>query len=188
MYSTILCKSHRAYLTVLAVFLFFLTACDPLPEADFYELKGIVSAPVHSMTPPHGWQSVKTSTSLSWLPLEDTQPQEFDIEFSAYSGVYTFWLLSQARNSESDNLLCRVANSAGDLSGGCRASVLAVVSRDWMSREFTTGDLITVHLPDRGVYRLFLIADEFDQIIVDKLHLTRNNEHPPFRFGYPLTT
>src|SRR5690625_3101467 len=114
MYSTILCKSHRAYLTVLAVFLFFLTACDPLPEADFYELKGIVSAPVHSMTPPHGWQSVKTSTSLSWLPLEDTQPQEIDVEVRPDSGVYTSGLVSRARNSESDSLRGRVENSAGD--------------------------------------------------------------------------
>src|SRR5690625_6290196 len=109
MHSTIFCQSHRAYLTVLAVFLFFLTACDPLPEADFYELKGIVSAPVHSMTPPHGWQSVKTSTSLSWIPLENTQPREIDIEFSANSGVYTF--RSEEHTSELQSrghLVCRL--------------------------------------------------------------------------------
>src|SRR5690625_3774235 len=187
MHSTIFCQSHRAYVTVLAVFLFFLTACDPLPEADFYELKGIVSAPVHLMTLPQGWQSVKTSTSLSWIPLENTQPREIDIEFSANSGVYTFWLLSQARNSGSDNLLFRVENSTGDLIAGGRASVPAGLSREWMSREYTTGDLLTIHLPDRGVYRLFLSVDEGDQIIVDKIHLTRNNEHPPFGFGYAST-
>src|SRR5690625_7890895 len=125
------------------------------------------------MTLPHGWQSVKTSTSLSCIPLENTQPREIDIEFSANSGVYTFWLLSQARNSESDNLLFRVENSAGDLIAGGRAAVPAGLSREWMRREYTTGDLLTIHLPDRGVNRPILPADDGDQIVVDQNHLTR---------------
>lgn len=176
------------YAIIIYGLFFLLIGCKPLPEAEFYESKGIVSVNLHHLAESAGWEKVKTSTSVSLTPANHSSLTELAIEFSANSGSYAFWTLSQSIKSESDNLIFRVENEEGDLIAGGRAAVPFGLSREWMSREYTTGDLLTFRIPDRGVYRLILSVGEADEILIDKLHLTRNNEYPPTGFGYPETT
>lgn len=175
------------YAIIIYGLFFLLIGCKPLPEADFYESKGIISVNLHNLAELTGWEKVKTSTSVSLTPANNSNPTELIIEFSAKSGSYTLWILSQSITPDSDNLLFRVENEEGDLIAGGRAAVPFGLSREWMSREYTTGDLLTFRIPDRGLYRFILSVGEADEILIDKLHLTRNNEYPPTGFGYPET-
>jgi len=74
-----------------------LASCSPVPEADFYEVGGIISINARSLGEQNNWKHKPTFTSLSMVSQADTASGRGALTFPFYvqtPGEYTIYLLA----------------------------------------------------------------------------------------------
>ena len=175
------------FASVLAV------SCSPVPEADFYEVGGAVSINARSLSEQNNWKLKPTSTSMSMVSQADTASARGALTFPFYvrnPGEYTVYLLANLTDKaqEEKTLPVQIMDEDQFLIQSSRLRVDQSPVLKWHTYDADSEVPVTVHFEAPGHYVLRLESAGRDGFVVDKLHLTFNNEHQPYGFALPETS
>ncbi len=175
-------------LSLLAIY--FLASCTSLPDSPFYEVDGMVSIEAASLEETAGWELKPFQTSVSKISRENGGTQG-SLLFPFYiqrPGTYSVWVLS-ASITEKDfgnSINFRVMDEEGMMLDRLNLDLSGTEVLTW-NRESVSGDILQIRFEQPGHYQIVFESGGESGIVIDKLHLTLNNERPPFGFGYPET-
>ncbi len=179
--------------TTFLYFILFLLliSCTRLPDAQFYEVDGIVSIEASSLPDDSGWENKPFKTSVSKVSRHQIDISG-SLTFPFYvrqPGRYFIWVL--AADSEDDHtersLPIRVINDEGFLLENFQISMNGIKQLTWQNRDVETGTVMAVEFKEPGHYRVLFESGGQSGFAVDKLHLTLNNAREPSGFGFPET-
>lgn len=186
--------SNRLFSLLLIVILAFISAnsCTPVPEADFYEVGGIVSINARSLPEQNNWQLQKTHTSLSMVSQEDTTTSRGALTFPFYvrsPGEYTVYVLVNLtpKIDEVHELPLQILDENRFLLENRRIPIDQTPVLRWRTNDAASGQPVSVNFETPGHYEIRLESGGTGGFVVDKLHLTRNNENQPYGFALPET-
>ncbi|TVR16146.1 MAG: DUF5110 domain-containing protein [Balneolaceae bacterium] len=170
--------------------IFFIISCTNLPDSPFYEVDGMVSIKAASLEKTDGWELKPFQTSISKISRENPDTRG-SLSFPFYiqrPGFYSVWVLSASITEDgSDNSInFRVMDEEGILLERFTLDLNSAEMLTW-NRESVSGDLLQVRFDQPGHFRIVFESGGEGGVVIDKLHLTLNNQHPPFGFGYPET-
>ena len=167
-------------------------SCIGPPEADFYEHEGMVSIETSQLNSSGSWveQDLGLLTSLVYLDHNSGNQHNADLEFSFYlqtPGAYYLSVLTAYLNPQKEGILSiRVTDAEGTLAGNVMMIPPFADFPAWISMD-RDGNEAVISLENPGLYTIRIQHPAYPGLVVDKVHLTLNNEYPPCGIGYPAT-
>ncbi len=169
-----------------------LQSCTTVPQAEFYEVDGIISIDSNQLTHHEGWNRVNQFSTVSLISNPDSSAYVEPLSFPVYiqnTGTYYLWILGNGDDINSD-----VNNSSLSLLDDQGNQLYQTIIKNeftsllkWNNRDYD--DLpISFQIRNPGHYSLNIRPIGVEKIIITKIHLSRNNEHPPQGVGLPTTT
>ena len=170
----------------------FVQSCTPLPQSDFYEVDGIVSISSDQLTFNDGWSAINRNESVSLISNPDSTGYVEPLSFPFYiqnTGLYSLWILGNqvGFSSEMKNVSLSLLDDQGD------PLYQTIITKDsssimrWQNRDYDDQP-IAFQIDQPGHYRVNLRPMGLDGVIINKIHLTLDNENPPLGVGLPVTT
>lgn len=167
-------------------------SCTTLPQAEFYEVDGIVSIDSHQLKNHEGWIKSDISSVNSLISTPDTSGYVKSLSFPFYiqsTGTYSLWLLGTTGGSGSE--VNNISLSLLDDQGSQLYQTLIDSNFDsifrWIHQDYDDQP-ISFQINQPGHYRINIQPIGYDEFIINKIHLTLNNEHPPRGTGLPTTS
>jgi hypothetical protein len=190
MIQDLLFKPFQLFSITLLIGLFL--SCEQLPEADFYELAGIVSIDARSLGDQNNWYAEPYYTSVSMVSVDDTLSSSATLTFPFFirrPGTYTIWTLSKQADSdpEQNYLPFRVMDANNFLIDNFRLELNNSNALEWLNRDIRSGQKITVDFEQPGHYSIVFESQGRGGYVIDKLHLALENARRPSGMGFPQT-
>lgn len=167
-------------------------SCSPLPQSEFYEIDGIVSISSDQLTYNEGWSTINRNSTVSVISTPDSTGYVEPLSFPFYiqsPGLYSLWILGNQIGSSSE--VTNVSLSLLDDQG--EQLYQTIINKDsasimrWNNRDFDDQSIaFQIHRP--GHYRVNFRPIGLDGVIINKVHLTLDNENPPQGVGLPATS
>ena len=167
-------------------------SCESYPEADFYEVNGIVSIEAASLPDQNNWITLPYYTSVSKISYQDSLAATGRLSFPFFirrPGTYSLWTLtSQASANPAENALTlRVLDNRQFLVDDYRLQLSESHALEWMNRDSRTGEEISVFFPEPGHYSVIFESGGRDGYVIDKLFMSLNDGRKPEGFAFPET-
>lgn len=167
-------------------------ACSDYPEADFYEVNGVVSIRANSLEERDGWKAAPYFTGTPMVSVEDTLGAGGSLTFSFFvrrPGSYHIWVLTkQASEIPEENFLpIRVMDNRNFLVDHFRLGLNERNALEWLNEEAGTAEELVADFPEPGHYSVVFESQGRSGYVIDKLHLALNNVYKPSGLGYPET-
>lgn len=170
----------------------YLQGCSPLPEADYYELDGIISVHAKNLPDQNNWVTEPYYTSVSKRSTADAAIPTATLSFSVYvdqPGRYAFWMMTTRTKPVDGNnwIAIWIEDESGyvidsfPIQGGNSNAL------EWVSRNHRTGEPIFIDFEDSGHYTVVVDSRGKGGFIADRFHLSLNNMFPPEGMGLPET-
>ena len=177
---------------VIILATFILLSCESYPEADFYEVNGIVSIEAASLPDQNNWITLPYYTSVSKISYQDSLAATGRLSFPFFirrPGTYSLWTLtSQASANPAENALTlRVLDNRQFLVDDYRLQLSESHALEWMNRDSRTGEEISVFFPEPGHYSVIFESGGRDGYVIDKLFMSLNDGRKPEGFAFPET-
>ena len=171
---------------------FILLSCESYPEADFYEVNGIVSIEAKSLPEQNNWITLPYYTSVSKISYKDSLVATGRLTFPFFirrPGTYSLWTLTKqaSANPAENDLTLRVLDNRQFLVDDFRLQLSESHALEWMNRDFRTGEEIRVFIPEPGHYSVIFESGGRDGYVIDKLFLSLNDGRKPEGFAFPET-
>tara|TARA_R100001143_G_scaffold63545_1_gene71626 strand:+ start:32280 stop:33926 length:1647 start_codon:yes stop_codon:yes gene_type:complete len=163
-----------------------------VPEAEFYEVDGIVSIDAHQLTDHTGWSHVTQYSSVSLISTPDSSGYVEPLSFPFYiqnTGVYSLWILGNREYSGSD-VHSSFLSILDDKDSQLYQTILKNDSTEplkWNHYNYEDQP-ISIQIDRPGHYRINISALGPDRFRIHKIHLTLDNENPPQGVGLPTTS
>lgn len=167
-------------------------SCTILPQADFYEVDGIVSIDSGQLTNHEGWNSVYHYSVYSLISTIDSTGYVKPLSFPFYvqsTGTYSFWLLgtSGITDSEVNNISISLLDDQGNQLYQTHLDREFDSLFKWINQDYDDQP-ISIQIQQPGHYRVNIRPIGTEELIINKIHLSLKNEHPPKGTGLPTTT
>lgn len=182
------------FIIIVAPVLF--SSCSTVPEAEFYEVEGIVSIEAVKLSNYSGWNHIESQSMASLVSVADTSGPSGSLSFPFYiqrPGTYSVWMLGNRHSNESDaetnaNLISlTLLNDEGFAQSQSFLNIEAKALLNWMNRDHNENPVV-IRVESPGHYSIEIGTRSLDGIIVNKLHLSLDNIHPPSGTGLPVTS
>ncbi len=177
---------------VILFSLCFVMSCTHVPEADFYEVEGIISINAQNLPEQNNWHVQPTLTSESMVSFYDTTAVRGTLTFPFYvrnPGEYTVYLLANLTevNSPESELPLQILDQNQFLIQSSRLIIDKSPVLKWQTEDAGSGQPVSVYFESAGHYELRVESGGQSGFVVDKLHLTLNDENQPYGFALPET-
>ncbi len=177
---------------ILILALLALLSCESYPEADFYEVNGIVSIHARSLPDQGNWVNRSYYTSVSKIAIEDSLSAAGRLTFPFFirrPGNYSVWILGSiaSHHQEENALNLNVFDQHQFLMDNFRLQMNRNHALGWLNHDVRSGEEITVFFPEPGHYSLVLETGGKGGYVIDKLHLSLNGIREPEGFAFPET-
>ena len=172
--------------------LILLQSCTSVPEADFYEVDGIVSIRSEDLSDYQGWELIADKSTVSLISKSVSPDEISPLVFPFYireTGNYTLWILGNRDHHGSDRDYIILSLLDGD-ENQLFQTLLNFESAPlltWMSRDIDDRS-ISFQIDRPGHYQINIRSMGMEGYLIHKIHLTLNNEHPPSGTGLPVTS
>lgn len=174
---------------ILPLFVLF-ASCTSLPEADFYEVEGVLSIDPSVALPADSWSPTQTHL-YSYLISGQLENRSGSISVSVYfqtPGSYELWLLGgREPDMPNQHPVIQITDSRGIMISRSRIEIPRHERLRWLNRD-TDGLPIVVDAENPGLYTLSVESGGEEGIKIGKLHLSLNGENPPEGMGYLPTS
>jgi len=183
----------NCFLFVFLVIAQSVLSCTQLPEADFYEVDGIVSIEAKNLSQTDNWQLKPYQTSKALVSKAAGEETSGSLRASIYiqsPGAYTVWTLSAQKNDNSDEntLPIRIAGVDGFLLMESQLKLPATDLLEWTSTDYVTEQPVSVSFESAGLYHINYLSRGKGGYVVDKIHLSKDNETEPTGRALPETS
>lgn len=183
---------NQLRLPYLFIALFFLGgACTSIPGSDYYEAEGIISADAVNLARTGEWNVVHTPlfTAAESAVHDGTSAQTLELNvFVRRPGTYSLWLLvADGPDSSENGPVVRMFDEQRFLLESYRPELSHREVPVWTTRDRNSGDPLEFYLDQPGHYSLVIESDGQYSFKLSRVHLTLNNENPPWGAGYPET-
>lgn len=167
-------------------------SCTIVPQAEFYEVDGIVSIGSNQLTDHDGWSSIIQYSSVSLISNPDSTAYVEPLSFPFYiqnAGTYSLWILgsSEEIDSEVQNGSISILDDQGNQLYQTLLKNDSTKLLRWNNQDYDDQP-ISFEIPGPGHYTVNISPLGLDRLIINKIHLTRNSENPPHGVGLPTTT
>lgn len=169
-----------------------LQSCTANPQAEFYEINGIVSIEADQLSKYKSWTPVEYFSTASLVSSADSSGYIEPLRFPFYienPGIYFLWILGNNGCISSDVSMVSLTflDDQGDrlyqtLIKNNPSSLLRWINLDYDDQP------ITLHIHRPGQYSVNIRPLGIEGFIVQKVHLTLGNEQPPSGTGLPTTS
>lgn len=185
-------KDSRVRIIYPVFLLILIKSCTIIPEADFYEVGGIVSIPSGSLMDHEGWNLVDEHSTVSLVSVSGSPDRFHPLVFPFYvnqKGNYSLWILGRRniQGSDRDHINLSLLNEDGNQHFQTMLKLETVPLLKWKNLDFDEQP-ITFHIDSPGHYELIIRSMGLEGYVINKIHLTLNNEHPPLGSGLPVTS
>ncbi|TVQ04987.1 MAG: DUF5110 domain-containing protein [Balneolaceae bacterium] len=182
----------RTFYIIVLLVCFALLSCESYPEADFYEVNGIVSIDARSIPDQNNWETRPYYTSVSKVSYEDSLSFAGRLTFPFFirrPGAYSIWTLTKqlSDQSEENNLTFRVLDNQQFLLDDFRLQLNEIHALEWLNRDSRSGEEISVFFPKPGYYSIIFESGGRGGYVIDKLYLSLNGDRKPEGFAMPET-
>lgn len=184
-----LASTDKMYSFIVIWILF--QSCTTVPEAEFYEVDGIISVNSVLLTHHQGWSTIEHFSTLSLVsdpdPLGYIEPLSIPF-YVQQTGSYSFWILGSGKSfdSEADHITLSLLDDQGALLYQTLLKNESTSLMKWSNRN-VEDQPISFQIQRPGHYRVNIRPLGSDEYIINKIHVTLNNQHPPQGTGL-LTT
>ena len=161
--------------------------CSPAPDADIYESNGIISITKDNIIFDENWESVEHYSSIP-MRLQNSESTKASTRFYVQKpGLYTLWMLgATAKKTNGNNPIhILVSDTEGYLVH--QGSFLPDNSEYLIWSQY--GDSRTgIEFEQAGFYNISLTFSDYSGFLLEKIHLSVNDNYPPSGFGFSETT
>jgi hypothetical protein len=177
---------HLRWFTFVLLFI-YTGSCTPVPEATIYEAEGIISISNSNIQFDEAWKRTK---HLSSFPMQ-LQSSELSLATSRFyvqsPGEYSLWILgaSTVLPDSGSSVHVTVTGREGFLQHQGTISPQNTEYLQWTPADRNKTEAI--RFESSGFYEIKLAFQGYQGFMLEKLHLSRNNEIPPSGFGLPAT-
>lgn len=180
-------NKKAAFILILLLF----QSCTTLPQAEFYEIDGVLTIDSHRLAYFQSWDHVEQNSTVSLISTPDTLGYVEPLSFPFYiqnPGTYTFWFLgnSASEGFDAGNVSISLMDEQGD------QYYQTLIKNDfnpllrWRNLDYDDQPVtFLIHRP--GHYRVTIRPLGLDRFIINKIHMTLDNHHPPQGVGLPST-
>ncbi len=179
------------FVCIYSICILLFVACNQLPEADYYEIEGVVSIEAESKGNSNNWIVEHNYTNYGLLSTEAEADDPGHIRYTFYvsnPGEYSIWLLSRLYDDDSaKNHIDFSVYKNGNLE--LLTSSFQFPSREipeWVNKS-KNGEGISVTISEKGFYSIEFYSHGNEGYLLDKIHFTLNNARKPRGMGYPET-
>lgn len=177
---------------IIIIYTFILISCNQLPEADYYEIEGVVSIEAESQGDINNWNVEHRYTNFGVTSQQAEPDSAGDIQYSFYisnPGEYTVWLLSSQFSDDSEQNYMEFS-VFDEENSEIKASAFQLPEKnipEWIN-DSVNNDEVSVTFPSAGFYSMKFESHGKEGYRLDKLHLSLNNARKPQGMGLPETT
>lgn len=171
----------------LLLFFSLIAGCYPLPESKIYESEGIVSITVDSSNVDNKWQVAGYNTSNPMLLRDSGESKASFRIYIQTPGSYTLWFLSAKKllSVGEEPVFISVTDGNGFLHYQGR---FMPDNDKYLRWNQLTDSSEPINFEQPGFYEISFHFINQEGFLLQKIHLTKNNEDPPTGFGLPETT
>ncbi len=178
---------HPALWFVISYIFLSISSCTPIAESDFYESEGVISIRAENGNFDNDWKPSEYPIST---PLKLTSSGRSSISFRFYlqsPGNYSLWMLSSVNREQisDSNILVSVSDDNGFLQFQGSFAPENTEHLIWNRLEDESS---FIEFTEPGFYEISVEFKDYPGFLFEKLHLTKNNNHPPTGYGLPETT
>ena len=176
----------------LILLLIFACSCTAVPEADFYEVDGVISIRAESLSNHQGWNLYENHSTVSLISVSGSPDNIEPLIFPFYirqPGVYSVWILGnrELAGSDRDHLSISILDEQDEQLYQTLIHIDSGPILKWMNSDFDDRP-ISFQVDRPGHYRMKIRSMGLEGYMINKIHLTLNNGLQPFGAGFTETS
>jgi hypothetical protein len=180
----------RISLLLLFPVILFAVSCERVPEADFYEVEGIISIHAASEGEPDGWEVRNLTLTRSLVSLSTGTEFASPLKYSFYlsnPGLYRMSVMAaDGLPDTSRSLAVRISDNDNFILENFRIEPRKSNTPEWVSSS-SDGREMEVQFNRPGSYSIQIDHDGKEGMIIHSINLVSNNNNLPQGMGYPET-
>lgn len=184
----------KKFAFIISICPLVLITCNQLPEADYYEIDGIISIEAESQGDYNNWivEHHYTNFGVTSQNTDSDTTTAGKIRYTFYvsiPGEYSIWLLSSRFSNDPNQNFIEVS-VWDDENSEIKTSAFQLPARnipEWVN-DSVNDDEVSVRLTQPGFYSIEFNSFGKAGYRLDKLHLSLNNAFKPQGMGFPETT